>query len=79
MDPVETGLACGSDTAHMNIFGYNPFLHYRGRGSFEVMGSGIHMQKGEIGFKSNFAFMDQSGVVIRRRADSIRVFIQGNF
>jgi len=21
MDPVETGLACGSDTAHMNIFG----------------------------------------------------------
>lgn len=25
MDPVETGLACGSDTAHMNIFGFNPF------------------------------------------------------
>ena len=25
MDPVETGCACGSDTAHMNIFGYNPF------------------------------------------------------
>ena len=29
MDPVETGLGCGSDTAHMNIFGYNPFKHYR--------------------------------------------------
>ena len=36
MDPVEVGLACGSDTAHMNIFGYNPFQEYRGRGSFEV-------------------------------------------
>jgi 2,3-bisphosphoglycerate-independent phosphoglycerate mutase len=24
MDPVEPGLACGSDTAHMNIFGYPP-------------------------------------------------------
>jgi 2,3-bisphosphoglycerate-independent phosphoglycerate mutase len=23
-DPVEPGLACGSDTAHMNIFGYDP-------------------------------------------------------
>lgn len=24
MDPVEPGLACGSDTAHMNLFGYDP-------------------------------------------------------
>lgn len=30
MDPVETGLACGSDTAHLNILGYNPFKEYRG-------------------------------------------------
>lgn len=26
MDPVEPGLACGSDTAHMSIFGYDPRL-----------------------------------------------------
>lgn len=25
MDPVEPGLSCGSDTAHMSIFGYDPF------------------------------------------------------
>lgn len=24
LDPVEPGLACGSDTAHMSILGYNP-------------------------------------------------------
>lgn len=24
MDPVEPGLACGSDTAHMSILGYDP-------------------------------------------------------
>lgn len=24
MDPVEAGLACGSDTAHLSIFGYQP-------------------------------------------------------
>lgn len=24
MDPVEPGLACGSDTAHLSLFGFNP-------------------------------------------------------
>ncbi len=24
MDPVEPGLACGSDTAHLSILGYDP-------------------------------------------------------
>lgn len=58
MDPVETGLSCGSDTAHMNIFGYNPFKLYKGRGSYESMGSGLEMSPNEIAFKSNFAHMD---------------------
>lgn len=26
LDPVEPGLACGSDTAHMSILGYDPRL-----------------------------------------------------
>ena len=43
MDPVETGLACGSDTAHMSIFGYSPYKHYQGRGSFETMGAGLNL------------------------------------
>ena len=25
LDPVKPGLACGSDTAHLSIFGYDPF------------------------------------------------------
>jgi 2,3-bisphosphoglycerate-independent phosphoglycerate mutase len=28
-DPVQSGLACGSDTAHMQIFGYNPLKLYK--------------------------------------------------
>lgn len=24
MDPVEPGIACGSDTAHLSIFGFDP-------------------------------------------------------
>jgi len=27
-DPVQCGLACGSDTAHMSLFGYNPMKLY---------------------------------------------------
>ena len=56
MDPAESGLACGSDTAHLSLLGYNPFEIYKGRGSFEVMGSGLDMKPNEIGFKSNFAY-----------------------
>jgi 2,3-bisphosphoglycerate-independent phosphoglycerate mutase len=28
-DPVQSGLACGSDTAHMAVFGYNPIKLYK--------------------------------------------------
>eukprot|EP00884_Botryococcus_braunii_P022159 jgi/Botrbrau1/8627/Bobra.0196s0021.2 len=70
IDPVEPGLACGSDTAHLSIFGYEPRRYYRGRGAFESMGAGIHMNPGDIAFKCNFATLDEDkGIVIRRRAD----------
>lgn len=70
MDPVEPGLACGSDTAHMSLLGYDPRIHYQGRGAFESMGAGIEMIPGDIAFKSNFAILDEStGIVTHRRAD----------
>jgi len=70
MDPVQVGLACGSDTAHLSIFGYDPRVYYRGRGAFETMGTGLYMEVGDIGFKCNFALLDpESGIVLRRRAD----------
>ena len=28
-DPVQTNLACGSDTAHMSLFGLDPFEFYK--------------------------------------------------
>ncbi|GJQ09547.1 hypothetical protein GpartN1_g1338.t1 [Galdieria partita] len=70
MDPVQVGLACGSDTAHLSIFGYDPRVYYRGRGAFETMGSGLYMDVGDIGFKCNFAVYDpETGIVQKRRAD----------
>ncbi|CAD5324606.1 unnamed protein product [Arabidopsis thaliana] len=53
MDPVEVGLGCGSDTAHLSLMGYDPRVYYRGRGAFESMGAGLAM----------------SPVVVSRRAD----------
>lgn len=70
MDPVEVGLGCGSDTAHLSLLGYDPTTYYRGRGAFESMGAGLAMSPGDIAFKSNFATLDEkSGVVVSRRAD----------
>ena len=54
MDPVEPGLACGSDTAHLSLLGYNPRVYYRGRGAFESMGAGLAMSPGDIAFKVTF-------------------------
>jgi len=70
MDPVEPGLACGSDTAHLSLLGYDPRIYYRGRGAFESMGAGLAMSPGDIAFKSNFATLDEkTGIVTSRRAD----------
>ena len=69
-DPVQSGLACGSDTAHLNIFGYNPFIYYNGRGAFESMGAGLPMEVGDIAFKTNFAYVNPTtNIVERRRVD----------
>ncbi|CAM0147670.1 unnamed protein product [Urochloa decumbens] len=70
MDPVEPGLACGSDTAHLSLLGYDPRVYYRGRGAFESMGAGLAMAPGDIAFKSNFATLDENaGIIVSRRAD----------
>ncbi|KAF0685826.1 Aste57867_22348 [Aphanomyces stellatus] len=70
MDPVEPGMACGSDTAHMSILGYPPTKHYRGRGSFEAMGAGLDMAPGDVAFKCNFAHLDRAtNIVTTRRVD----------
>ena len=48
---VPPSLPPSSDTAHLSLLGYDPRLHYRGRGAFESMGAGIPMSPGDIAFK----------------------------
>lgn len=70
MDPFEQGYSCGSDTAHLSIFGYSPLKYYKGRGAFETEGAGIPMIPGDIAFKCNFATMNkETGIVEKRRVD----------
>ena len=68
MDSVSPGLPCGSDTAHLSLFGYPPFRYYNGRGAFEALGGGMPMIPGDIAFKSNFSTM-YGDIVKYRRCD----------
>jgi 2,3-diphosphopglycerate-independent phosphoglycerate mutase len=68
MDSVSPGYPCGSDTAHLSMFGYPPFVFYNGRGAFEALGGGMPMDPGDIAFKSNFSTM-ASDIVKYRRCD----------
>lgn len=69
-DSFEAGYACGSDTAHLNLFGYTPLQYYKGRGAFETEGAGLLMNAGDIAFKCNFSYLDpKSSKVVKRRVD----------
>ncbi|MDD1661753.1 MAG: 2,3-bisphosphoglycerate-independent phosphoglycerate mutase [Methanomicrobiales archaeon] len=71
MDPIGPGIRPGSDTAHLSLLGYPPERYYTGRGPLEAEGCGIHMEPGMIGFRANFASVDQEGRVTDRRAGRI--------
>jgi 2,3-diphosphopglycerate-independent phosphoglycerate mutase len=70
LDPVAPGLACGSDTAHLSMLGFDPRTYFKGRGAFEAIGGGMDMAPGDLGFKCNFATWDAAtGIVTRRKYD----------
>jgi 2,3-bisphosphoglycerate-independent phosphoglycerate mutase len=68
LDPISPGVRPGSDTAHLALFGYDPYKYYTGRGAFEALGAGIQLRPGDVAFRTNLATVDESGVVIDRRA-----------
>jgi len=55
MDPIGPGIRPGSDTSHLAFLGYDPFQVYTGRGPFEALGIGMHVARGDICFRCNFA------------------------
>ena len=71
MDPISPGIRAGSDTSHLSILGYPPQKYYTGRGPLEAAGVGIKMEPGMIGFRANYATLDDNGLVSDRRAGRI--------
>jgi 2,3-bisphosphoglycerate-independent phosphoglycerate mutase len=68
LHPISPGVRPGSDTAHLALFGYDPYRYYTGRGAFEALGAGLELRPGDVAFRTNLATVDESGVVVDRRA-----------
>lgn len=72
MDPISPGIAVGTDMGHLILFGHDHRL-YPGRGPIEAAGVGLDLKEGDIALRCNFATVDDTGIVIDRRAGRIRV------
>jgi 2,3-bisphosphoglycerate-independent phosphoglycerate mutase len=66
---VGKGIAPESDIAVFNMLGYK-FQHseYAGRGVIEAIGTGIDFKDGDLALRGNFATLDETGIIIDRRA-----------
>lgn len=67
---VPHGVAPGSDTAILNIFGYDPRTYYTGRSSLEAAGMGVFLQKGEVSLRVNLCAVE-NGVILSHNGGSI--------
>jgi 2,3-bisphosphoglycerate-independent phosphoglycerate mutase len=50
---VPEGMAPGSDTANLAVFGYDPRVYYNGRSPFEAASMGIELSEGDVAFRCN--------------------------
>ncbi|HIH00751.1 TPA: 2,3-bisphosphoglycerate-independent phosphoglycerate mutase [Thermoplasmata archaeon] len=72
MDVISPGVIPGSDTAHLALFGYDPYKVYTGRGPIEAAGAEVPLVRGDVAFRCNFATSDERMRITDRRAGRIR-------
>jgi 2,3-bisphosphoglycerate-independent phosphoglycerate mutase len=73
MHTLGRGHTPGSDTAHLEIFGYAIDECYSGRGPIEVAGLGLDLEHGDIALRGNFGTVNEEMIITDRRAGRIRV------
>ncbi|MBR5232135.1 MAG: 2,3-bisphosphoglycerate-independent phosphoglycerate mutase [Clostridia bacterium] len=67
---VPAGVAPGSDTAILNIFGYDPRTYYTGRSSLEAAGMGVFLNPGEVSLRVNLCAVEE-GVILSHNGGNI--------
>ena len=66
VDPLSPGYTCGSDTAHLALFGFHPSTNYCGRATLEALGCDAPVQTDDLVFKCSFGLLDEDDVVLQR-------------
>ncbi len=67
---VPVGVPAGSDTAILNIFGYDPRTYYTGRSVLEAAGVGVLLKEGEVSFRMNLCAVE-NGVMLSHNGGSV--------
>lgn len=67
---VPEGVPAGSDTAILNIFGYDPRTYFSGRSVLEAAGVGVLLKEGEVSFRMNLCAVED-GVMLSHNGGGV--------
>lgn len=67
---VPEGVPAGSDTAILNIFGYDPRKYYSGRSVLEAAGVGVLLKEGEVSFRVNLCAVED-GIMLSHNGGGV--------
>lgn len=70
-EPVSHGITPGSGPGHLSLFGYDPLKYIIGRGVLEGLGIDFSLRPDDIAARGNFCTVDDSGMIVDRRAGRI--------